>query len=543
MDRNRNIGADLHIGKNGDAKLNQRIFPVAQYEKRFSSVIRNELQADVLIVFAAKNTLPAGLHPSIDRQLQQLRNRNIFAGESKQVEVFPTMGLLPIFHIIAAGLGDPGQLHHWREAAALAVKQAAKRKAETVAVAYDPQIIGLSGLSLGDIVYGVTEGLLLGSYRRKTYRHSSSENEDVPIRELVHLFPADTEEPEKPEEGAWSPAIAEAERGMKLAEIYAAATNYARDLTNLPGNMLTPAKLADEAMLLAERFGLECLVLDERQIADRGMGGLYAVGQGSSNPPRMIALKYRGREQSADVLGLVGKGITFDTGGISLKKADGMEEMVSDMGGAAVVLAALYAVARLRLPVNIVAVIPSAENMPSGSALKPGDIISTYSGKTVEVLNTDAEGRLVLADGITYAKELGADRLIDVATLTGAVLVALGDVATGAVTNDETFLKQLQEASSRVGEKLWQLPSYPEYREMLKSEVADVKNSTSPDRWAGCITGGLFVGAFAEDMPWIHLDIGGTAWLWQEKPLDPKGGSGAMVRSIVELVRRLAMTE
>jgi leucyl aminopeptidase len=285
---------------------------------------------------------------------------------------------------------------------------------------------------------------------------------------------------------------------------------------------------------------LECQVLDERQIADRGMGGLYAVGQGSNNPPRMIALKYQGREQPADVLGLVGKGITFDTGGISLKKADGMEEMVGDMGGAAVVLAVLYAVASLQLPVNIVAVIPSAENMPSGSALKPGDIITTYSGKTVEVLNTDAEGRLVLADGMTYAKELGADRLIDVATLTGAVLVALGDVTTGAITNDETFLKQLQEASSRVGEKLWQLPSYPEYREMLKSEVADVKNSTSPDRWAGCITGGLFVGAFAGDTPWIHLDIGGTAWLWQEKSLDPKGGSGAMVRSIVELVRQMA---
>ena len=262
------------------------------------------------------------------------------------------------------------------------------------------------------------------------------------------------------------------------------------------------------------------------------MGGLTAVGAGSVNPPRMITLRYTGDPDNADVLGLVGKGVTFDTGGISMKKPDGMEEMISDMGGAATLLGALHVVGQLKPKVNLVVVIPAAENMTSGTAYRPGDIVTMLSGHSVEVLNTDAEGRIILAEGMTYAKAQGANRLIDVATLTGAILISFADIATGAVTNDDEFLKPFLQAASAAGEKVWQLPNYPEYRAMLKSDVADIKNATSSDRWAGAITAGLFIGYFAEETPWIHLDTGGTAWLWSAKGIEPKGATGVMVRTL-----------
>ncbi|MEC0209238.1 leucyl aminopeptidase, partial [Paenibacillus ehimensis] len=327
--------------------------------------------------------------------------------------------------------------------------------------------------------------------------------------------------------------LAGLERAILAAEALALATNYARDLTNLPGNYLVPETLAREAQALAARYGLECTVLDEHGIREQGMGGLEAVGKGSANPPRMIAVRYRGtEEEGAEVIGLVGKGITFDTGGISLKKPEGMEEMISDMGGAAVLLGLIHALGRLKPPVNAVIVIPAAENMPSGSAFKPGDVITAMNGQTIEVLNTDAEGRIVLADGVLYAKALGATRLIDVATLTGAVLVCFGDVATGAVANDELLLQELLSAAKRAGEKVWPLPNYPEYHDMLKSQTANIRNATSRDRWAGSITAGLFIGFFAGETPWVHLDTGGTAWLWSERGTEPLGGTGAMVRTL-----------
>lgn len=322
------------------------------------------------------------------------------------------------------------------------------------------------------------------------------------------------------------------DKAIAEAIIFSDATNYARDLTNMPSNKLTPSTLADEAMKLAGMGGMICHVLGETEIQTLGMGGLSAVGQGSAHAPQMIVLNYHGSTQSDTVYGLVGKGITFDTGGISLKKADGMEEMISDMGGAAVVLGVMQALVRLKLELNVIAVIPAAENMPSGTAYKPGDIITTMSGRTIEVLNTDAEGRIVLADAMTYARQLGATKLIDVATLTGAVLVALGDVATAAITNNDAFLGQFLKAANRSGERVWQLPVYPEFKEMLKSSVADLKNSTG-SRLAGTITAGLFIGTFADDIPWIHLDTGGTAWLWKARGMDPQGATGAMVRTLL----------
>lgn len=467
------------------------------------------------------------LEPKLGETIRRLKEKKIFTGAINQVEVIPTHGLFPTPYLLLVGLGDtsPTPLQAWREAAAAAAKAASKTQLSRLAV----RLIGadtdenLDVDTKSYIAAALTEGFLLGSYRIKSYQRDLETN--GLLQEVAYY---DDSEMILTEEAKLDAAI-------HKAVVYAEATNYARDLTNLPSNLLVPENLAAEAQKLALFYGFGCTIHDENEIDKLGMSGLLHVGKGSVHPPRMIVLKYQGQEQWTDVLGLVGKGITFDTGGISLKDPEGMEEMISDMGGAAVLLGVMQAIGKLKPKINIIMVIPAAENMPSGSAFKPGDVIPTLSGRTVEVLNTDGEGRIVLADGVTYAKQLGATKVIDIATLTGAVLVALGDVATAAITNDESFLKQLLRAADQKGEKVWQLPVYPEYKEMLKSEIADIKNSTT-HRWAGAITGGLFVGAFAEETPWIHLDTGGTAWLWHERGLDPKGGTGAMVRTLIAMI-------
>lgn len=453
------------------------------------------------------------------------------ASEKEKLACYETYGLLPFGHVWIAGADRNGEgLHHWRKLGVQAGRTANKLGCRSLTVLL-PGEDG-SAVSLEETIYAVTEGLLLGQYRMKTYRREAKEEERDPALRDIELVLGGPEA----ERLARDPALAE--RMVRLGRVLAEATNAARDWTNLPGNLLSPEGLAEEARKLAAQYPrLECDVIDERRARELGMGGLLAVGQGSERPPRMIVLTYRGQSERSGVTGLVGKGITFDTGGISLKKAEGMEEMISDMGGAAVLLGVMRGLAELAPPINVAAVIPAAENMPSGSAYRPGDVIVTLDGRTVEVLNTDAEGRIVLADGVAYAKRLGAERLIEVSTLTGAVLTVLGDAATAAVTNDEAYLAELLAATRRSGERIWQLPAYPEYKDMIKSTVADVKNSTSP-RWAGVITAGLFIGTFADDTPWIHLDTGGTAWLWGERAVDPKGGTGALVRTLLHLLCR-----
>lgn len=365
--------------------------------------------------------------------------------------------------------------------------------------------------------HAVVEGFMLGAYQRVTYKKDAK---PVHAIESLTIITA-------------ASAVEACQQGAVTGKAYAVGTTVARDLTNMPGNTLYPSVLAECALELAEQYGFEAHVLDEKQIAEKGMGGLLGVGKGSTNPPRMIVLKYQGKKQWDDVLGLVGKGITFDTGGISIKPAASMEDMISDMGGAATVLGTMAVIGQLRPEKNVLCVVPSAENMPSGHAMKPGDVLTSYSGRTIEVLNTDAEGRLVLADGMTYAQELGANKLIDVATLTGAAIVAFADVTTGVITNNEAFYSELQAASKRTDEYVWQLPSHPEYWDLLKSDVADVRNSCG--RGGGTITAGLFVGTFADDLPWLHLDIAGTAFLSKPRGVNPKGATGVMVRTLSEL--------
>lgn len=314
------------------------------------------------------------------------------------------------------------------------------------------------------------------------------------------------------------------------------SVNAARVLVNEPGNYLTPRVMADKAAAMASVPGLSVEILDEKKIESLNMGLLLGVARGSIEPPRLLVLKYAGPGAPAtSTLGLVGKGITFDTGGLSLKPADGMERMKDDMAGGASVVAAMRSIAQQQLPIRAIAVVPMTENMPGGKAVKPGDILTGASGLTIEINNTDAEGRLVLGDGLWYARQLGATHLIDIATLTGAIVVGLGKITTGLFGTPQPWVDHISRAADRAGEKIWQLPIFDDYKEQLKSEIADMVNS--PGRPAGSITAALFLKEFAGDLPWAHLDIAGTAWAEDAKPWQAKGATGAMIRTLIEVAR------
>ena len=305
-------------------------------------------------------------------------------------------------------------------------------------------------------------------------------------------------------------------------------------VVNEPANLLTPMVIADRARAMAAEFGLECEVLDQDRMRQLGMGSLLGVAQGSAEPPALIIIRYRAAAaKSADHLGLVGKGVTFDTGGVSIKPADGMEKMKCDMGGAAAMLGAMRAIAQFKPAIAVTAFIPTVENMVGSRAQRPGDIVTSLSGKTIEVLNTDAEGRLILIDAITYARRQGCTHLVDAATLTGAIVVALGHVNIGAFTNSEEMLGRVMAAARAEGEKMWHLPLDSDYKDLLKSPFADLANIGG--RYGGAISAAWFLKEFAEDTPWVHLDIAGTAWLDDAKPYMAKGPSGVCVRTFVKL--------
>lgn len=370
-----------------------------------------------------------------------------------------------------------------------------------------------------DAAHALSETFLRSTYVIQDYKHKSNEP-DKPIENVFVQTNLD---------------LNEIQASLEAGSVYGKGANSARTLVNLPGNLLTAADLADYAVDLAKKYQFDYEVLDKKELEELGMGGLLAVNQGSNEPPKMIVLKYQGKETWEDVIGLVGKGITFDTGGYSLKPKDGIVGMKSDMGGAAAVLGAMEIIGELKPEQNVVAVIPSTDNMISSSAMKPDDVIVTLSGKTVEILNTDAEGRLVLADGITYAKQHGASVLIDVATLTGGVIVALGTEMTGAMTNHHALFQQIASASEECGEPIWQLPITEKDKKRVKNSLmADLNNS--PGREGHAIMAGTFIGEFAEETPWVHLDIAGTATTKSGSALGPKGGTGVMARTLASFV-------
>lgn len=373
-----------------------------------------------------------------------------------------------------------------------------------------------------DAAHAVSEAFALSTYRFEGYKQKLNEPGKNIEKMTVYSEVADKED---------------LQASLTVGYAYGKGTNSARTLVNLPGNMLTATDMAHYAKELAAKYDFEVEILEKEDMLKLGMGALLAVNQGSVEPPKMIVLKYQGKEEWKDVIGLVGKGITFDTGGYSIKSKDGIVGMKTDMGGAAAVLGAMEIIGELKPEQNVVAVIPSTDNMISGNAFKADDVITSMSGKTIEVLNTDAEGRLVLADAVTYAKQHGANYLVDVATLTGGVIVALGTETTGALTNNEALWEQVLEASYEAGEPIWLLPLFEKDKQRVRSsKIADLNNS--PGREGHAIMGGAFVGEFAEDTPWVHLDIAGTATTRKEHDLGPAGATGVMTRTLALLVER-----
>jgi len=366
----------------------------------------------------------------------------------------------------------------------------------------------------------VVEGAYVGSFEPDYYK-SDRKNKDQKIDALTIVVQGDT----KALQGA-----------VDTGHIVGESQNFTRDLVNEPSNRMTPNLLAERARKMASEVGLGCEIMGPDKIKDLKMGAFWGVAQGSDEPPALIVLRYNPAGAPANVhLGLVGKGITFDTGGISIKPADGMEKMKYDMAGGAAMIGTMRAIALLKPKVKVTAIVLATENMPSGKAQKPGDVQIAMSGKSIEIINTDAEGRLVLADGLTYARHLGCTHLVDAATLTGAVVVALGYVNAGIFASDDQMYNRFAEAMKQAGEKMWRLPLDEEYKELIKSNIADMANAGS--RWGGAIFAAMFLKEFAEDTPWIHLDIAGTAWMEDQKPWIAKGPSGIALRSLVEFVK------
>jgi leucyl aminopeptidase len=409
-----------------------------------------------------------------------------------------------------------------RRALGRVAPQLARRR--TVATTF-PQVVGRSP---EDAVQATVEGLLLGSYRFDRYKSGKDEDQpDKPALRTVTVLGSPR----------WTgrAVVQNLEESIAQGDIVSDAVAWARDLVNTPAGDLTPEVLAGYAVQMAKEVGLESKVWTEPELRRGRFGGILGVGQGSANPPRMIELKYRGGPSGQAPIALSGKGITFDSGGLSIKDASQMEWMKADMAGAASILAALKAIARLKPKVNVIAAIPSSENLPSGSAIRPGDVVRHRGGKTSEVLNTDAEGRLVLADALAYLAERKPRVIIDTATLTGACMVALGRDIYGVIGNDGALVRDILTAGEAVGEPGWELPLYRDYHRLIASNVADVRN-IGKDRWGGAITAALFLAEFVGDTPWAHLDIAGPAF--QEKAGDywPDGGTGVPVRTLLNYV-------
>ncbi|MGO9649405.1 MAG: leucyl aminopeptidase [Terriglobales bacterium] len=374
------------------------------------------------------------------------------------------------------------------------------------------------GIAGEEAVKAIVEGALVGDFDPDTYK---SDRKDQAVEAVTVVARGDQ---------------ARLQKALDEARVVGESQNLTRDLANEPSNRMTPTVLAERARKMAQEVGLKCEVYGADKIKELKMGAFWGVAQGSDEPPALIVLRYEPADAPATpVLGLVGKGITFDTGGISIKPADGMEKMKYDMAGGAAMIGAMRAIAQIKPKVKVIAVICATENMPSGKAQKPGDVQIAMSGKSIEIINTDAEGRLVLADGLCYARQLGCTHLVDAATLTGAVVVALGYVNAGVFANDDKMYERFRRALEKSGEKFWRLPLDEEYKESIRSYIADIINSGG--RWGGAITAAMFLKEFAEDTPWIHLDIAGTAWMEEQKPWIAKGPSGIAVRSLVEFAK------
>jgi leucyl aminopeptidase len=487
-----------------------------------------EIADEALAIFVLEDQALKGKIKKIDTLLNgaisDLIKSGDFTGKLNQTAVLYPKDKLQVKRILLVGLGkkEKFDLDKLRQGAGTVCKKAKELKVKSIS-AILPEVKS-RGLSIRDFSQAVVEGVLLSNYQMKEYKTTDKEN----IFELETLTISDE----------LKANISQIEKGAGLAETFSWATNLARDMINHPSNIMTPTKMSEIALDLAKEYKFKCQVLSKEEIKKLGMGAFLGVTSGSDQPPKFITMEHGLPGKKMDTLVLVGKGITFDSGGISIKPSEKMEEMKGDMSGGAAVIAIIAASTKMKLPLHLIGLVPACENLPSGTALKPGDILKSYSGKTIEVISTDAEGRLILADALSYAGKYNPDAIIDIATLTGACVVALGHLGCGMLGNNEGLKSKIRKASLSTGEKVWELPLWEEYDEQIKSDLADVKNVGG--RPAGTITAAAFLKKFVENYPWVHLDIAGMDWEEKGKPYIPKGGIGFGVRLVLQFLRNWA---
>ncbi len=493
-------------------------------ETRLIAAKPAEVETECLIVFSLDQGTGKTPEPSLatknsglDASVSELISSGEVSGKANEAILLHRPQGLKAKRLLVVGGGKGKGFSHLdlRKAAGTALRAIKPKMIKSCAFVVPELPTGSE-----DAVRSIVEGAYVADYDPDTYR---SDRKDFSTREITLLAPA----------GADTSRL---QTAAAQARIIAESQNFTRELVNEPSNRLTPTMLADRAKKMCESVGLKCEIMGPDQIKAMKMGAFWSVAQGSDEEPRLIVMHYEPQGAAEKPkLGLVGKGITFDTGGISIKPADGMEKMKYDMAGGAAMIGAMRAIALLKPNVKVVGIVCATENMPSGKAQKPGDVQIAMSGKSIEIINTDAEGRLVLADGLHYAKTLGCTHLIDAATLTGACVVALGGVNAGVFANDEDIYQHFTRALTRSGEKFWRLPLDQEYLDMIRSNIADIMNTGG--RWGGASTAAVFLKEFAEDTPWVHLDIAGTAWIDDNKAWVAKGPSGIAVRSLVEFVK------
>lgn len=490
---------------------------------RKGSLAEQETEAAVVTLFEEETALE-GAAALLDKKsgglIGGILGLGDFTGKMNQISVIYTRAGFPVKRIVLAGLGKRADfsLERLRGTFARAAQQIRSLKIGEFSASLPSKGIDLP---LPQIAESAVEGVLLGLYRYLPFKTVHREpNHEIDLFTLL-----------EPDEAACK-VVREAAR---TAEVIAGAVSFARDIVSTPANEMTPTDLANEARESAKGKNIRCTVLDAAAMKELGMNALLGVARGSHEPPQLIVLEYRGGKKSSPVIALVGKGITFDSGGISIKPSEKMDQMKSDMAGGAAVIAAVRAAAVLGLPLNLVGIVPATENLPGGNAFKPGDILSTCSGQTIEIVTTDAEGRLILADALTYAARFKPAAIIDLATLTGACIVALGDHVIGMMGTDDELKQEIREAADLTGERVWELPLWEEYHELIQGDAADYKNSGG--RAGGAITAAALLSKFTGDTPWVHLDIAGPSWIAKDKPYIPKGASGVGVRLLVQFLR------
>ncbi len=484
------------------------------------------IEADAIVVNLFEGVeQPGGATAAVDKAfdgaISSLIGRGEIKGKFGEVGIVHTFGKLPARIVAVAGLGKRQDFNVDKIRGVAGEFCRSLRKLNCHKIATILHGAGIGDIELEASAEAIVEGALLGLYSFNKYKKP----EYADVEEMLIVVREEDRIP------ILEPAV---HKGKAIAE----ATKLARDMVNEPANYMTPTRMAEAAREIATKYNLEFKVLDSKDMEAMGMEALLGVAKGSSQPPQLITLSYKGDERSEKALGFLGKGITFDSGGISIKPSEGMGEMKDDMAGAAAVMAALGAIAQLKPQISVTAIIPATENLPSGTALKPGDVLKAMNGKTIEVISTDAEGRLILADALSYAQRLGLSPLIDLATLTGACRIALGTLYSGLFSNDQDLADKILRAAERTGERVWQMPMPDEYKEQNKSEIANVKNTGN--RYGGAITAALFLAEFVDNTPWAHLDIAGTASSNKESGYTVKGATGVGVRTLVELALNAA---